>query len=53
VIAYLLAHGRRDMPSLVATLAALDRHSLAVKRAVTVPLLREWLQREMGLGPPQ
>ena len=25
VIAYLLAHGRRDMPSLVATLAALDR----------------------------
>ena len=45
VIAYLLAHGRRDMPSLVATLAALDRHSLATRRAVTVPLLRDWLQR--------
>ena len=50
VIAYLLAHGRRDMPSLVATLAALDRHSLATQRAVTVPLLREWLQGELGLG---
>jgi DnaA family protein len=45
VIAYLLAHGRRDMPALVATLAALDRYSLAAKRPVTVPLLREWLQR--------
>ena len=33
VIAYLLAHGRRDMTSLVTTLAALDRHSLASKRA--------------------
>lgn len=50
VIAYLLAHGRRDMPSLVATLAALDRHSLATRRNVTVPLLREWLQRELGLS---
>jgi DnaA family protein len=49
VIGYLLAHGRRDMPSLVATLAALDRHSLALKRPVTVPLLREWLQRDMRL----
>ena len=46
VIDYLLRHGRRDMPSLLATLAALDRHSLATRRAITVPLLREWLQRE-------
>lgn len=50
VIAYLLAHGRRDMPSLVATLAALDRHSLATQRSITVPLLRGWLQRELGLS---
>ena len=50
VIAYLLAHGRRDMPTLVATLAALDRHSLATQRAITVPLLRDWLQRELGLA---
>ena len=49
VIGYLLAHGRRDMASLLATLAALDRHSLASKRPITVPLLREWLQREIGL----
>ena len=47
VIAYLLAHGRRDMTTLLATLAALDRHSLASKRAITVPLLRDWLQREI------
>lgn len=49
VIGYLLAHGRRDMPALLATLAALDRHSLAAKRPITVPLLRDWLQREIGL----
>ena len=49
VIEYLLAHGRRDMPSLVATLAALDRLSLATKRGITVPLLREWFQRDLGL----
>jgi DnaA family protein len=45
VIAYLLAHGRRDMPSLMATLAALDRHSLASKRPITTHLLKDWLQR--------
>lgn len=48
VIAYLLAHGRRDMASLVATLAALDAYSLAAKRPVTLPLLREWLQRPLA-----
>ena len=47
VIGYLLAHGRRDMRALVATLAALDRLSLAQKRQVTVPLVREWLQRRI------
>jgi DnaA family protein len=49
VIRYLLAHGRRDMTTLCATLAALDRHSLATKRPVTVPLLRDWLQRRFAL----
>jgi DnaA family protein len=49
VIRYLLAHGRRDMSALTATLVALDRHSLATKRPVTVQLLRDWLQREMPL----
>jgi DnaA family protein len=51
VIRYLLAHGRRDMPALLAALAALDRHSLATKRPITVPMLRAWLQREIRLDP--
>jgi len=50
VIAYLLAHGRRDMTSLLATLAALDRHSLASKRPITTQLLKDWLQRDPGLS---
>ena len=41
---YLLYHGRRDLPSLMATLDALDSYSLANRRKVTVPLLRELLQ---------
>jgi DnaA family protein len=45
VVDYLLHHGRRDMRSLLATLAALDRLSLAAKRPVTVPLLKQWLER--------
>jgi DnaA family protein len=49
VIGYLLAHGRRDMGTLVGTLAALDRHSLSQKRPITVPLLRDLLQREIPL----
>jgi DnaA family protein len=48
-IAYLLAHGRRDMASLVRSLIALDAHSLAHKRPITVPLIRAWLQRELAL----
>lgn len=51
VIEYLLRHGRRDMTSLLATLAALDRHSLAAKRPITVPLLKSWLQRELEWKP--
>jgi DnaA-homolog protein len=49
VIGYLLAHHGRDMPTMVATLAALDRYSLSIKRPITVPLLRKWLQRRSGL----
>ena len=44
VCSYLLAHAPRDMGSLFATLAALDRYSLEAKRAVTIPLVRDlWL----------
>ena len=52
VIEYLLRHGRRDMRSLLATLAALDRRSLAAKRPITVPLLKQWLQRELEWERP-
>ena len=41
---YLLARAPRDMRSLAALLAALDRYSLEHKRAITLPLLREVLQ---------
>lgn len=43
VITYLLSHAPRDMGALYATLDALDRFSLETKRAVTVPLVREWM----------
>jgi selenocysteine lyase/cysteine desulfurase len=33
-----------------AVLAALDRHSLATKRPITTPLLKEWLQRGLGFS---
>lgn len=46
VIDYLLRHGRRDMRSLLATLAALDRRSLATKRPITVTMVKDWLQQE-------
>ena len=44
IIEYLLRHGRRDLPSLMAVLDALDQQSLEQKRPVTLPLLREILQ---------
>jgi len=43
VLDYCLRHLRRDMPSLIATIDALDEWSLSYKRAVTLPLLRELL----------
>src|SRR5262245_56263387 len=47
---YLLTRSRRDMPSLLATLDALDRYSLETRRPVTVPLVRELLEtRDSGV----
>jgi DnaA family protein len=43
VCAYLLVHAPRDMESLFAALAALDRYSLETRRAITIRLLRELL----------
>ncbi len=43
VVAYLLTRLRRDLGTQLAVLDALDRYSLAHKRAVTLPLVREAL----------
>jgi len=49
VTQYLLRHGRRDLPSLIAVLDALDEHSLRLHRVPSVPLLKEILQQELEL----
>ncbi|MDO8310315.1 MAG: DnaA regulatory inactivator Hda [Sideroxyarcus sp.] len=41
VTTYLLRHGRRDLPALLGILNALDEHCLRLKRAASVPLLKE------------
>lgn len=46
---YLLRHGRRDLPSLLAVLDALDEHSLRLHRAPSIPLLKEVMQQELEL----
>jgi DnaA family protein len=45
VVAWLLAHYRRDMTSLLAMLASIDRYSLATQRPVTVALVRDLVAR--------
>jgi DnaA family protein len=42
VLSYLLTHMPRDLSTQVAILDALDAYALAAKRAITVPLVREW-----------
>ena len=49
VVQYLLRHGRRDLPSLMAMLGSLDRASLEQKRPPTLPLLRELMQTSFDL----
>ena len=49
VVHYLLRHGRRDLPSLMAVLNSLDRASLEQKRPPTLPLLRELMQTSFDL----
>lgn len=50
VLTFLLSHHRRDIASLCQTLAGLDRLSLAVKRRVTVHLLRTYLNETVATG---
>lgn len=44
VIEYCLRYLRRDLPTLIATVNALDEWSLTTKKPVTVPMLRQLLQ---------
>ena len=48
VLAYLLNRLPRDLASLHRVLEALDRYSLSTRRAITVPLVREALERKFG-----
>lgn len=44
LVNYLLRHGRRDLPSLMAVLDALDRATLQQQRPATLPLLKEVME---------
>jgi len=48
VLAYLITRLPRDLASLNRVLEALDRYSLSTRRAITVPLVREALDRKFG-----
>ena len=50
LLQYLLRHGRRDLPSLMNVLDALDNASLEQQRPPTLPLLREVMQSTLKLG---
>jgi DnaA family protein len=47
VLAYLLTRLPRDLASLNAVLESLDHYSLATKRPITLPLVREALERKI------
>lgn len=49
VIEYCLRYLRRDLPTLIATINALDAWSLTTKKPVTVPMLRQLLQLPLSL----
>ncbi len=44
LLQYLMRHGRRDLPALMAVLDGLDRASLQQQRPATLPLLKEVMQ---------
>ena len=49
VVYYCLRYLRRDLPTLMATLDALDEWSLVTKKPVTVPMLKKLLQLDLGI----
>lgn len=52
LVPWLMTHAPRDLGRLRALLDALDAYALARKRAITVPLLREFAQAGLPLGSP-
>ena len=49
VVDYCLRYLRRDLPTLMTTLDALDEWSLTEKKPITVPMLRKLLQLNLEL----
>lgn len=49
VVDYCLRYLRRDLPTLMAVLEALDEWSLTEKKPVTVPMLKKLLQLELAI----
>ena len=47
LVQYLMRHGRRDLPALMAVLDGLDRSSLEQQRPATLPLLKEVMQLQL------
>ena len=47
-----MTHAPRDLGTLRALVDALDAYSMVRKRAITVPLLREFVQAGLPLGAP-
>ncbi|HLT25374.1 MAG TPA: DnaA/Hda family protein [Zeimonas sp.] len=52
VIPWLIAHTSRDIRALLRTFDALDRRAFEQRRAITLPLLREWLAEAGTQGAP-
>ncbi|PPD57158.1 MAG: DnaA regulatory inactivator Hda [Methylotenera sp.] len=50
VVDYCLRYLRRDLPTLMATLDALDEWSLTMQKPITVPMLRKLLQLNLDLN---
>lgn len=48
VIPWMIAHTSRDIRALLRTFDALDRRAFERRRAITLPLLREWLHEEQA-----
>jgi DnaA-homolog protein len=47
VLTYVLSHTKRDVATLCHTINGIDRMSLALKRPITLPLVRAFLAQEM------